>query len=374
MTEDRKLKDFVEPVLSDSAAAAQWRRIERRLGAPPSRRPWFALAFATAAVVLGMVVLTVLRFRAPPAESAWNGAVLESGSDRVSVALNEGSRIELEPSSRILVREGNVHAVHLDMPKGGARFQVTHVSGRAFDVTARGVRVRVVGTKFTVRTEDVAGGARVTVAVDEGVVEVEPTAGGDVTRVRAGETFSMVTSAKVTKRDAPDPTADVAAKPPATEPAAPGASSEPEPPGGAAESQGAKASARARPTDGEPTAQELFERGNAARQSGDARGAATAYEALLRHHPTDARAGLAAFELGRLRMDQLGDLKGATVALERAAAMAPGFREDALARLVSAYGTLGDQARCEGARSAYLGSHPNGVHAAAVRKACGPGP
>jgi hypothetical protein len=75
-------------------------------------------------------------------------------------------------------------------------------------------------------------------------------------------------------------------------------------------------------------------------------------------------------------MDQLGDVPGAVVALNRAAATAPssGFREDALARLVQAYGTLGNLEACERTRSAYLASYPAGVHAAAVRKACGDGP
>jgi tetratricopeptide (TPR) repeat protein len=119
-------------------------------------------------------------------------------------------------------------------------------------------------------------------------------------------------------------------------------------------------------------ARELFDLGNAARRAGDAAGAARAYELLLEHHPGDARAGLAAFELGRLRMDRLGDVHGAIQALGRAVALAPGagFREDAMARLVDAYAAAGAKERCRSARSAYLESYPNGIRASAVKSRC----
>jgi tetratricopeptide (TPR) repeat protein len=119
-------------------------------------------------------------------------------------------------------------------------------------------------------------------------------------------------------------------------------------------------------------ARELFDLGNAARRAGDAAGAARAYEQLLEHHGGDARAGLAAFELGRLRMDRLGDVHGAIQALQRAVALAPGagFREDAMARLVDAYAAAGALERCRSAQSAYLESYPSGVRASAVARRC----
>ena len=81
-------------------------------------------------------------------------------------------------------------------------------------------------------------------------------------------------------------------------------------------------------------------------------------------HPRDPRAGLAAFELGRLRMDRLGDMPGAVVALQQAVALAPGaeLREDALARLVAASAAAHDRAGCARARTRYLTEYPTGVH------------
>jgi transmembrane sensor len=254
--------------------------------------------------------------------------------------------------SRVIVREGSALSVRLDVHKGGARFDVPHVAGRSFDVLAGGVKIRVIGTRFTVNVAGAPSGKRVTVSVQEGVIEAE--SGGEKTRVRAGETWSTFQA---------EPKAE-AVLPPAPEPAASATA-----PSEVVE-QPAPVVVTSRPAAGPPSAQELFEKGNVARQSGDAAGAASAYADLLRHHPGDARAGLAAFELGRLKMDQLGDMRGALVNLQRAASASGAFREDALARLVRAHDTMGDTARCEQAKNSYLTSYPSGVHAGAVRKAC----
>jgi hypothetical protein len=74
-------------------------------------------------------------------------------------------------------------------------------------------------------------------------------------------------------------------------------------------------------------------------------------------------------------MDRLGDLPGAVQALKRAVQLAPGsgFREDAMARLVTAHQRLGQAAACERARGQYLAAYPSGVHAQKVARACGSG-
>ncbi len=111
-------------------------------------------------------------------------------------------------------------------------------------------------------------------------------------------------------------------------------------------------------------ARELFEQARSLWRAGRIDAAAQTYQTLLASHPRDPRAGLAAFELGRLRMDRLGDMPGAVRALEQAVALAPGaeLREDALARLVAASAAAHDRSVCRRARDRYLADYAGGVH------------
>src|SRR5262249_18278345 len=76
---------------------------------------------------------------------------------------------------------------------------------------------------------------------------------------------------------------------------------------------------------------ELLSRASDARAAGKYRDAARALDTIRRRFRGDPRAGLAAFELGRLRLDTLGDPAGASEAFADAVALAPEapFREDA---------------------------------------------
>jgi transmembrane sensor len=247
----------------------------------------------------------------------------------------------------------------LDLDRGRVDCDITHRPGRHFSVNAAGVQVRVKGTRFGV--ELTPGRDRVDVDVERGLVEVTWEGGSQRRDLAAGERWSI-------ELKHPERTHQADAAVASAQPSAPDAgeaesapSSSPRPPS-------------AQPThDAMPGARELLDLGNAARRAGDVAGAARAYEQLLSAHPTDGRAGLAAFELGRLRMDRLGDVQGAISALQKAVMMAPGagFREDAMARLVQAYAAAGATERCRSAQSAYLKSYPGGVHASAVSRQCG---
>jgi tetratricopeptide (TPR) repeat protein len=133
--------------------------------------------------------------------------------------------------------------------------------------------------------------------------------------------------------------------------------------------------ASAQGTSATPEAQSaagLFRLASVARRAGRLREAADDYAALLERHPADARAGLSAFELGRIRMDALGEPLAAIEALERAAATGArtSFHEDALARIVVANDALGRREACRRARERYLAGYPNGVHARALLAQC----
>jgi len=117
----------------------------------------------------------------------------------------------------------------------------------------------------------------------------------------------------------------------------------------------------------------LFKRANLARRTGQTHEAADAYAELLKRYPDDGRAGLVAFELGRIRMDALSQPRAAVEAFGIALRSAPraSFREDALARIVVANDQLGEYEACRTARDRYLKDFPNGVHALALATRCG---
>jgi TolA-binding protein len=305
-----------------------------------------------AGVVLLSVGLLVMALRTTP-PSAWDGAVLATAAERLDVTLKDGSKVEVRPHSRVEMLEGAASEVKFSLSHGSTRFSVAKVPGRAFSVVSHGVEVRVTGTRFTVSAARVTQGVRISVNVEEGTVRAGAI-GQSPALLSAGQSWSIVRRTDVPPSMAPAHAADRAAEPIA-----------PDPPDTLPKAPP--------PRTAQPNAMELLETANAARQSGDAAAAARAYEALLSKFPSDGRAGLAAFELGRLKMDRLGDLTGAVRALKRATALAPssGFREDALARLVSAYDTMGATASCKEAQRSYLASYPSGVHAGAVRKRCG---
>jgi TolA-binding protein len=100
--------------------------------------------------------------------------------------------------------------------------------------------------------------------------------------------------------------------------------------------------------------------------------AADAYAEVLKRFPRDSRAGVSAFELGRIRMDALGDPKGAASAFADALRLShrAEVREDALARLAIAGDALGDRDMCQKARARYLADYPSGVHAGSLTPLC----
>ncbi|HYP90917.1 MAG TPA: FecR domain-containing protein [Polyangiaceae bacterium] len=346
---------YVEPDVDEARLARVWGNVAERL---QNRRKspwrWAALSAALAATATGAFVW--LETRSAPLASGNEHAVLadaklETKSDELAVTLGDGSLLELSSQSAATVHGNRSNAISLELSRGKLSCDVPHVQNRKFAVVAGDVEVRVVGTKFSVK-RDPGPDPRVEVSVTRGLVEVESARRpGVVSRVAAGQSW-IQDGAGHAAADSPSSVRDAdtaGAEPSKLEPAAAPSVKAP------------------------PSARDLFEKAGESRRSGDSAAAARAYEELLRLHPTDARASLAAFELGRLRMDRLGDLAGAITALERAVALniGPTFREDAMARLASVYASQGNFAACQRARDRYLTSYPAGVHAAAVASRCG---
>jgi hypothetical protein len=332
MTPKPNLSAYIVAEAATEEIARQWAAIAPRLAPPPRRRLLsLSLGVALAGTTAAAVVLLATRGAPPPRN--WT-----SQSAPMRLALDDGSRLELRPGSDISLLRQHKDEVALQLVRGAARFEVRHDPARRFQVVAAAVDVVVTGTAFTVELEGGQGAARV--SVERGAVEVLARGDGHLlAHLRAGETWPP----------RPVPLAEPPAEPQTAAPVAPPV---------AAPAVGR----RPLPAD----ARQLLEQANAARRSGDVAQAAALFEALGARYPRDARAALASFELGRLRMEALGDLPGAVQALKNSIALAPSgvFREDAEACLANAYARMRDQSRCEHARQSYLRRYPEGTHAA----------
>jgi transmembrane sensor len=424
----KPLSRYVEVDTSPERISKIWSRVSLELQtgeqAPRARRSpapltarWFTqprIAWAGGAVMLALAVVGITRpWRAdfelwgldgaahPSSSQAQRlklgqGATLETNQEPLAVSIHDGSGLALSPNTRIEIDQGAgvraigvepVGAAHSEgdrsrvavrLAKGKVQCDVTPNPKRSFVVHAGGVEVRVTGTSFSVELSPNQDEVRV--QVKAGTVEVAPPGStGHERRLSAGEAWAIdLDAASSGATSASGGVGAVAGEVSAAGPTRPAQSGEPAAPSagpGSADLR-ARRSAPVVAEQGEPAAEssapQLFDRANAARREGDVGEAARGYEALLAKFPNDGRAGLAAFELGRLRMDRLGDMSGAVTALKRAVAMAPGsgFREDAMARLVQAYAALGAKASCRSARDAYLKAYPKGVHLATVSRKC----
>lgn len=355
MTPKPDLASYLVTEATPEDLSQQWAAIEPRLARRP-RSPWslpLSLAFVSATALL--FVVRTSHQRTP--EHTWT-----SQGSPLTLALDDGSHLQLRPDSHVsLLRQRNGE-VRLQVVHGGARFEVRPDPARRFQVTAAGIDVVVTGTAFSVELE--SGLPRV--SVERGEVEIHPQGEARLlARLRADETWPARPAPSVAPSETPAPS--TAAQPRDTRPAAPSAA----PVAAQPSASSGRRSVPAAPAD----SRQLLEQANAARRSGDVAQAAELLETLRVRYPRDPRAALASFELGRLRLDVLGDLPGAVQALRQSIALAPSgvFREDAEACLATAYARMRDRPRCELARRTYLERYPEGTHAAELSAlVCGP--
>jgi TolA-binding protein len=349
----------VEPA-SEAKLAREWETIDARSQPPTTVRRWLSRGLVLAPMALAAAALLVFALRRP-APSVLPGAVFGSETGTALVDLSDGSHIEVDPQAKVAVLRGDPSDVHVELRNGAALFEVSHVERRSFVVSARGVDIRVIGTRFRVNLD---GSDRVHVAVERGVVEVRRHGHDEtVQRLAAGEEGTLMADGAVA---APVPSTAEPVAPEAPQVAPTGdsvAAPTNENPSTESKSGGATTM----------DARQLFDAAGAARRAGKNAQAAALFDALRRRFPGDARAGLSAFELGRLRMDALGDLSGAMEALSQSIALGPAgsYREDAQARLVYAADAMHDEPRCRAMQKAYLTRYPRGAHAVNVASKCG---
>lgn len=108
-------------------------------------------------------------------------------------------------------------------------------------------------------------------------------------------------------------------------------------------------------------------RADAARREGRPREAASILSAMVEAH--DARASLAAFTLGKLHAEDLGDARNAAAWFERAFALGlpAGLDEQALARAVESHARAGSKSQAARVATQYEARFPRGRHLENVR-------
>lgn len=120
------------------------------------------------------------------APSWWAGLAVETHrtavGERKTVALSDGSRIELNTDTELTVRF-SAHAREVHLGHGEALFTVAYDHRKLFEVLAHDGRIRDTGTAFSVRAE----GERVSVFVIEGRVRITTSGAADGRALKPGE-------------------------------------------------------------------------------------------------------------------------------------------------------------------------------------------
>ena len=154
-----------------SPETLQWRRVALANAQKAARARWLdptrarrarTGAVAAAAALLGGVALFAWYLERPDVYQTQIG-------ERRSIALADGSHVELDSATQLLVRYSS-HARELTLTRGQARFDVAHDVERPFSVTAGAEKVVAMGTAFNV---DLSG-TKLVVTLIEGRVVVLP--------------------------------------------------------------------------------------------------------------------------------------------------------------------------------------------------------
>ena len=346
---DRKIFETIEPAWGPERERSARAAIADRAARRRTAGRMLAATAVVGVMAAGAAVLVKSR----------SGAVVAGRSPAGSTAAgipNTG-----EPTETVAVTQLSPGTVLAPLPQrggrgfvlraGAARFSVPHDAARPFVVTAGDATIEDLGTTFTVRF---LAADRLNIAVEEGRVRVR--ASGTDTEVSAGATLEVPVA----------PTAASAAKPPRLgQVAVP--SWRPLAERGRYE-EARSALRRAGPLAVRNETADLLLAADAARLSGHPAEAVPYLERVLGGHANDPRAGLAAFTLGRVLLDELGRPNEAADAFARARSFGGPLAEDALAREVEAASRAGDVTRSRDLAMLYRRLYPHGRRANAVSR------
>ena len=350
------LDQHLTPQVDEATIARVWAGVQRRrhgsrFGSRAfSARTW-ALAAAALALGVAALVLFVPRARVAPIDASASGPLFAKpgralnvlgGAPASTVALTDGSQIELDPDARLEVLENTGKTFVSVLRRGRGRFAVQPGGPRRWTIEAGLATVEVIGTRFSVARAE----RGVEVSVEHGIVLVRSDLIRDrVQRLSAGQKLFIAA-----------PSTESAPLPP--------------PPLGMASASAAPAPVHSAPLATTPPIEQLLEQADERRRRGDVPGAEAALRLALSAHGNEPRAALAAFTLGKLMLDAAGRPADAAAAFSRCLTLSPPavLAEDALARLAEARAKAGDLAGAQSAAQQYQQRYPNGRHLSQLQR------
>jgi transmembrane sensor len=322
-----------------------------------------AIARGVAGVSAALAVAAGLWLWSPKAADLSGAAPVASAvttPNERDFTLPDGSQVRLlGVGSKVEVLEQTAALVRTKLGAGSARFDVRHDPARVFEVESGDVRVRVLGTAFSVALE----GGLTRVAVERGAVRVQWTGGQAF--LSAGQAGVYPPPAAAEASNAPaEPLADLAGN--VGEEAASWRKLAKR--GAYVDAYKALGPAASKSVRDEPA--DLMLAADVARLSRHP-GEATRFLARVSDgFPRDKRAPLAAFTLGRVLLEDLGQPGRAADAFRRAQQLAPKgpLAADALAREVDAAQRAGQVDRARQVAARYVELYPEGPQAQRLRK------
>ena len=330
--------------------------VHARLG--HRRRAWrAAIASVGVASAVAIAVIALPRARDRPA-----------APEAQVIRLREGSEIHFDPSrAEVRVIEETAEHVRVDVIRGASRYVVVPNPKRAFEVRSGPVTVSVVGTEFLVEPR----GAATWVEVTRGKVKVTATSREDGDRdatalLGAGD-------AGLFPRERAPAAAPIAAD---TAVAADAARERARRSRQSYRSEIARSDYRSayaelarNPAVAGDTVDDLLVAADVARLSDHPAEAVPYLQRILRDHPRDERAPMAAFTLGRT-LSGLGRTRDAMAQFARVRAGWPRspLAEDALVREAEAAAALGDVAAAVRLAAEYDRGYPAGRRRSEVRR------
>jgi transmembrane sensor len=370
----------------EQRVATTWQRIAVARGRRTRTRALTRLiALPLAAAAAAVAVIGVLASRDPEPSrplasidmSAAPGTEV-AATERTQVAFDDGSRVILGPRARMQVLSNDGERFATLLVGGTIEYDVRPGGPRRWEIETALATIEVVGTRLVVTRDHHS----VTVAVTHGTVVVRgERVAGRVRRLTAGQQLVVRDPVPVAKKPSrPSRSQESAAAPVVTDPVA----------SPALESvlDGARlgpsdADSGADAASGETPEPEVSQAASAVQVSpmvsaideadrvrrSDPAAAAVLLEQALGNNADDSAAGLAAFTLGRLYLESLGQPARAAEVFRRIVERGTprGLLEDAHARLVEALLHSGDRQRATEALQEYERKYPASRRAAALR-------